>query len=572
MLGLALLLLCVSQTSHFQASFVPTTFAAKRSKKATGLHHIPWRSLVYRLRWNKRTYQERLAQELRRRKELRALPYLLGMLRNTRKKSATARRQGALIALGQLAIPWTLALLQKALQDKESAVRWAAAEALGSFCREGHCEANDRKRTQDIVQTLLGMVKNAPKEGVKAALWGLSSIEDKAALLPLKRLYKSGQSRPGTGLHFSRALAALGDQDKRSTWQKLSHKRPTWTARQLSRWPGRWHSQLLYQIAMRASKGRKMRRILRQMERLDTPTRRRLLRRACQKNRPGPKTCKALRKRLKAKDQRFPAVPAPFFLLPASQIQKAQQGLTQLSFGKRLVALSDRMLGTPYVLDPLGEGKKGRYDKDPIFSFRRVDCVTFVEQVIGLAHTPSLKAAIRYTQSIRYDKGKIDYRYRKHLPIAQWIPSMIQMGLARDVTRQIGKEQTLEVNKTIDRKSYSTREGRRLIRRLGRRRVVYGRFTLPYLTMDVALARLKEIPSGTVVSTLRPHNPYSPGQVTHQGMLIRKGGVLYMRHASSLWRSVVDVPFGTYLRILKKYPRPRIGVHLLQLLPPQKTR
>ncbi|MBI5882986.1 MAG: DUF1460 domain-containing protein, partial [Elusimicrobia bacterium] len=42
----------------------------------------------------------------------------------------------------------------------------------------------------------------------------------------------------------------------------------------------------------------------------------------------------------------------------------------------RVAAVSEAFLGTTYRLGPLGEGQDGEFDKDPLYSFKKVDCTT----------------------------------------------------------------------------------------------------------------------------------------------------------------------------------------------------
>lgn len=533
-------------------------------KRSTHLKRVSWRSLVYRLRWNRTTYQRQLAREIRRRKEQRAVPYILGMLR---KRKRPERRKGALIALGQLRIHWTAPEVWRLRRDPAREVRIAALEAMGWMVAYGKWPKPYAKWPKKWKAHLLATVQSGHTTERRQALWSLSMIGDHAMLSGIQAAYQASTRPPGMGLDFSRTLAVLGDSAKRTKWNDLAKTRRTWVRTRLRMWPGKWLARLLGKELQHKNRRRRLR-AASAMLKLPTRARLALLAQACKARQLGPKTCRRVRREQQIETQPFPVSLPPFYLLPKARIQTHHANLYQAhSFSGRIEKISRRMLGTPYVLDPLGEGKRGRYDKDPIFSFRRVDCVTFVEQVMGLVHAPTIKQAIKLTQRIRYDKGKIDYRYRRHLPIAQWLPAMMKMGFGRDITAQVGGAQTQQLTKVLDRKSYSTREGTRLTRRLGANRVVYGSFRLHYLTMDTALANLHKIPSGTVLSSLRPNNPYSPGQVTHQGLLVRYGGVLYMRHASSMWRSIVDVPLRTYLSILKHYPKPRIGIHLLQLTP-----
>ena len=55
---------------------------------------------------------------------------------------------------------------------------------------------------------------------------------------------------------------------------------------------------------------------------------------------------------------------------------------------ERITRWSERFLGTPYGIDPAGEGT-GR-DQDPLFNTCAVDCETFVEQVLALSFSKNI--------------------------------------------------------------------------------------------------------------------------------------------------------------------------------------
>ncbi|MCX5790345.1 MAG: DUF1460 domain-containing protein [Elusimicrobia bacterium] len=44
----------------------------------------------------------------------------------------------------------------------------------------------------------------------------------------------------------------------------------------------------------------------------------------------------------------------------------------------RIDAVSERFLGVPYKLGPMGEGDGGDFERKPLYSFRELDCTTFV--------------------------------------------------------------------------------------------------------------------------------------------------------------------------------------------------
>jgi hypothetical protein len=260
-------------------------------------------------------------------------------------------------------------------------------------------------------------------------------------------------------------------------------------------------------------------------------------------------------------------MPEPFFLMSRSEVKARLQAIHREHKTRhaRLQAVTRSMWGMPYKLDALGEGKRGRIDRDPTFSLQHLDCVTYLEESFALASRATLPKAIAYTQKLRYLGGVISYRTRKHLPMAQWIPSLTKMGWLKDVTAEVGGAATQRIVKKIDRRSYSTRTGQRFLRRLGRRNIVRGRFVLPYLKTADAFAAVRRIPPMTLLNVMRAPNPWSPAQIGHVGLVVKVRGQLYFRHASRVWQSVVDTPLVAYLSRLRKYKRSAWAINLLRI-------
>jgi hypothetical protein len=66
----------------------------------------------------------------------------------------------------------------------------------------------------------------------------------------------------------------------------------------------------------------------------------------------------------------------------------------------RLLRVSERFLGTPYVHSPLGEG--GGVDPDPTFRLDAVDCLTFVEQALAMSLATAEPEVTGLLERLRY--------------------------------------------------------------------------------------------------------------------------------------------------------------------------
>ena len=161
-------------------------------------------------------------------------------------------------------------------------------------------------------------------------------------------------------------------------------------------------------------------------------------------------------------------------------------------FARRLERVSTRLLGTPYRLDPLGEGPGGTIDRDPIFNLRHLDCLTFVEHTLALAQRPRRAEVVSLLQRYRYEGGEIRYDRRRHLMELQWLPSLAKDGLLREVTREIAGEDTKVFHRKVTVRSYLGKLGR-FKKRMGRRLPV-GEFHLPYVPKQVLKKVLESEP------------------------------------------------------------------------------
>jgi hypothetical protein len=247
------------------------------------------------------------------------------------------------------------------------------------------------------------------------------------------------------------------------------------------------------------------------------------------------------------------------------------------SLQSRVEAVSTAFLGTPYRLGPLGEGREGQFDRDPLVDFQAVDCTTFVEQVMALSLEPDLRRAVELLQKIRYRDGQISYETRNHFASVDWIPNNAAAGFITDTTRRIGGGQTRVAVKTISKRGwYSKRTEADLAdfpgspaekeRLLTRFRALGDKIDdqtaeLPYLPAELFPKLLKEIPSGSILNLVRQNMPDIPVLISHQALLIQKPGGPFIRHAHTS-DSVVDMPALEYFRRYEGSKWPLLGVNV----------
>ncbi|MCK6504859.1 DUF1460 domain-containing protein [Myxococcota bacterium] len=229
--------------------------------------------------------------------------------------------------------------------------------------------------------------------------------------------------------------------------------------------------------------------------------------------------------------------------------------------GERMAAISQVLLGRPYRVDAAGEGRAP--DRDPPARYDAFDCLTFVEEVLALALAGDPLSAPALRQRLRYGDAAPTYEARRHFMISQWVPGAVADGLLADITDQLGETHLVDLAVTP-----ATWRGwrRRALFALPDDRLPVGRFTLPVLSVDAALAAIDDIPPGALVLTVRQPRPGVPMVVTHLGFKLPGGGDRPMiRHATKMsGQRVMDHGLAWYLEHLRWYDRwPVDGVTVL---------
>ena len=208
--------------------------------------------------------------------------------------------------------------------------------------------------------------------------------------------------------------------------------------------------------------------------------------------------------------------------------------------------LGEQYVGTPYILDPLGEEKLP--DTDPLIRFDAFDCTTFVETVLADGDVEKLT-------KIRYKDGKVNFMNRNHFIETEWIPN--NSDIVENISAQYGKTALRTV--TINRAEWMKRM-HNVIDSTPNKTV-----ELEYIPYE----NLSQIKTNKPLIVLfafngNPKIIQKTGtdlSVHHMGFLLPNG---IFRHASSSSGGVVDIKFDEYVAKRKKMPN-NIGVVLLEI-------
>jgi hypothetical protein len=208
---------------------------------------------------------------------------------------------------------------------------------------------------------------------------------------------------------------------------------------------------------------------------------------------------------------------------------------------ERMLAATEKFVGTPYVLSPLGEGA-GR-DPDPLIRFDAVDCVTMIEESIVLS-TAEPTTLVESLNSLRY-AGEPSWETRLHIMEAQWLPENVRRGLLRDVTADFGGKDTKRVKKLLTEKTWKEKGAVSLA--LPEDKQPRGSFELDIIPAALAAKALEKAPAGLLVVVVRADRPHLVTRVSHVGVLVQTKSGPMLRHASRSFKRVVDEPLGRYL-------------------------
>lgn len=263
-----------------------------------------------------------------------------------------------------------------------------------------------------------------------------------------------------------------------------------------------------------------------------------------------------------------PTPPAPSCVAQMNDAQldalvKSLQPLPTLD--ARIARASAAFVGTPYVLDPLGEGPGAVPDPDPTVRFDGVDCVTFVEETLALAESPTLADAKQLLQKIRYRGDTIAFAQRNHFMESDWIPSNEAKGFVKNITAQVGGADVIHDKRTVTVEQWKARTD---ATNLPDARAAVGTFDLVALPLDKVEAHARDIPNGAILVVAHKSDEKTTNRYSHLGFVIRDGDRVLVRHASSLKHAVVDDTLADFVAKNRKYVQwPVSGFVFLQPLP-----
>ena len=213
--------------------------------------------------------------------------------------------------------------------------------------------------------------------------------------------------------------------------------------------------------------------------------------------------------------------------------------------GKRIAAISEYFLGTAYQESTLTGDV--RSPEELVVNLSGVDCFTFLDYVEAMRVSGSFAGFLACLKRVRYRGGMVSFRTRNHF-FTDW--TVHNPSFVMDVTAEIGKQRVRNVHKMLNLK----KDGSFLLEGIEpkSRTITY----IPADSLDETMAARLSTGDYAGIYTEREGL-----DVSHVGIIIRKQGALFLRHASSVpdERAVID-------QDLREYMKGRPGLIVLRSL------
>ncbi len=201
--------------------------------------------------------------------------------------------------------------------------------------------------------------------------------------------------------------------------------------------------------------------------------------------------------------------------------------------GEKVAFISAAFLVTPYLANTL----IGSADTAEIFVLRLdgMDCFTFLDYVEALRRSNNFVGFQEALRHIRYRYGRVTFLDRNHF-FSAWGNALF--APLRDVTAQVGGPNVRWVEKQLNKKA----DGTLYLSGYPAKKQVIA-FIPPEAIDESVLTRLQ---SGDYVGI---YSPYPGLDVSHTGIVIKKEGKIFLRHASTRFfrKKVIDEELLPYL-------------------------
>ena len=227
-------------------------------------------------------------------------------------------------------------------------------------------------------------------------------------------------------------------------------------------------------------------------------------------------------------------------------------------------------LGTPYA----GGTLEINATEQCVINLDKLDCVTFFENVLGLARMIKLQGydfddLIKQVTFTRYRNGKIDgYTSRLHYT-SDWIYDNVKKGTVSDITKSLGGE-AIKFNVSFMSKHPQyykpLKNNPALIKKIKAIETAINERTYYYIPKNKVRAIEDKLQTGDIIAIV---NTAKGLDYSHTGLIYRENDVAHFMHASSLKKKVIiDKSISQYLLHSKKSNK---GISILRPLEPRNA-
>jgi hypothetical protein len=211
---------------------------------------------------------------------------------------------------------------------------------------------------------------------------------------------------------------------------------------------------------------------------------------------------------------------------------------------------------------------------------KEYNCTTFLETVIALSRSENQNQFLKNLIAVRYQDSKPGFLSRNHFPEADWLPNNQKSHLISDITHDVAKMSGVASQtetKKIDRGAWlatqvKNKQISRGIASISKSNEEWSKpveASVPYIRITDLKKVLGKIPEGAILSLVHNDEVHHPVLITHQGIVVRKGSQLYLRHASTgglIRTSQLENYLGGLLKKQKPHSKwPLVGFNLNQI-------
>lgn len=201
--------------------------------------------------------------------------------------------------------------------------------------------------------------------------------------------------------------------------------------------------------------------------------------------------------------------------------------------GAKIEFLSGKFLGTPYAENTLG----GSADLREVLTVNLsgLDCFTYIDYVESMRRSGGFAEFLENLAAVRYKDGAVRWERRRHF-FSDWASGDGGKN-ARDATAEIGGKLAVTEKKKLNRKA----DGSLWLAGIDvvERDVIY----IPSERLGPRM--LDAVRTGDYLGIYSDEDGLD---VSHTGIAVRKNGKLYLRHASSRHRRVLDEKLAVYMK------------------------